>query len=110
MRTSFRLLVALAILACAPACAVGTYGLLFSHVTVPLDLDVSDTSLSETQAADDTKHFSWYVRVEWDSRGIGDIARRYRIDRAHHADLEVLSVMGVWTQRHVHLYGPPRAP
>jgi hypothetical protein len=79
-------------------------------MTVPLDLDATGHNLPELSAADDSKHLTYSVIVEWDGRGIGEIARAHGIDHVEYADLETLSVLGVWTQRHVHIYGTKATP
>jgi len=78
---------------------------LFSHTTVPLDVNASGEELIGQSGHLDTKHWNYLVTLEWDGRGIGQIAKEYGFSHVNHADLEVLYILGVWTQRHVHIYG-----
>ncbi|MGB3966979.1 MAG: hypothetical protein WBO45_09615 [Planctomycetota bacterium] len=41
----------------------------------------------------------------WESNGIGDIARKIDLAEIDFADLERLSILGIWTQEWVHVYG-----
>ena len=85
------------------ACATG---LVFSWVVVPLDTNFDRTPVVERSASDDTKKLQYRgVRVEWGDEGIGAIARKNGLHTVHYADLEVLNVLGVWTQRWVRIYG-----
>ena len=36
---------------------------------------------------------------------VGLLGRKVGMTQVYYADLEVLSVMGVWTQRWIHVYG-----
>ncbi len=49
--------------------------------------------------------FSYYIDVIWDSNAIGDIAKREGIDTVYFVDLEVLKVLGIWSQYTAHIYG-----
>lgn len=79
--------------------------MLFTHVVVPLDPNFDRTVVQADSARDDTKRFQYRIRVEWGSQAIGEIARENDIRTVHYADLETLSVLGVWTQRWVTIYG-----
>lgn len=52
-----------------------------------------------------TKQFRYYVDINWDSNGIGDIAKKAGFDKVYYADRTVLSIVGVWTQIFVTVYG-----
>ena len=41
----------------------------------------------------------------WDTNGIGEIGKENGLEEVYYADLETLSVLGIWTQRWVHVYG-----
>jgi hypothetical protein len=45
------------------------------------------------------------LQVDWGSTAIGDGMRAAGLTRVHYADLETLSILGLWTQRWIHLYG-----
>ena len=85
-----------------PGCATG---LIYSHTTVPLDVNFTDTPIVDRTDLDDTRHFRFYVQVDWNKNAIGDIAKRAGFQEVYYADFEELSVLGIWTQRYVHVYG-----
>lgn len=91
------------------ACLLGTTGclngLLYTRVTVPLDVNLDETPFCTEQAQDSWNTFRFYIQVDWGSAGIADIARRNGMTRACYADLETLSVLGLWQQRWAHVYG-----
>jgi hypothetical protein len=80
-------------------------GVVFTHVVVPLDANFDRTLVQTGSARDDTKRFQYRVRVEWGDQAVGEIAQRNGIETVHYADLETLSVLGVWSQRWVRIYG-----
>lgn len=83
-------------------------GLIYTHITTPLDVNLHNTPVFTGRAATakgDTKRIRYYVEVEWESNAIGDIMRRAGLTEVHYADLEILSVLGIWTQRFVNVYG-----
>lgn len=82
-----------------------TPGFVYTHNTEPLVIDFHETPAGQDAARGDTKHFSYYVDVRWDENGIGEIARRTDMEEIYYADLETLSIFGIWTQRWVHVYG-----
>ena len=43
--------------------------------------------------------------MQWDSNGIGDIARKAGLSKIYYADRTILSIAGVWTQVFVTVYG-----
>lgn len=88
----------LSVLAALPGC-------LYTHITVPLDLNLDVSQLPPRSERQDWKTFSYLVRVDWGSDGIGDTARAHGMETVHYADLEILRVLGFWTQRWVHVYG-----
>ncbi len=82
------------------------YGLIYTHTVKPLDLDL-DRTVNHIQSGEgDIKRFSYsVVDVAWDSNAIGDIAKADGIDEICFADFELLSVLGIWNQYTVHIYG-----
>jgi hypothetical protein len=105
MRRIARLAALLAVLQVLPSCVVG---LVYTHVKVPLDRDMWDTPVFRERVEtgkQDQKVIRYYVSVEWDSNAIGPIAKKYGIEEIQYADVETLSVLGLWTQRWVHIYG-----
>ncbi len=47
----------------------------------------------------------WYLHFMWDSNAIGDIAKEHGIETVYYADLEELSVLGIWHEYTIHIYG-----
>jgi hypothetical protein len=80
-------------------------GLIYTHKVIPLDLNAYRTQRVETMSKGDIKHFQYYIDFRWDSNAIGDLAEKAGIEYLHYADLEILSVLGIWRQYWVHLYG-----
>ncbi|MCA8954729.1 MAG: hypothetical protein KDC87_01570 [Planctomycetes bacterium] len=78
----------------------------FQHTVEPLTVNFDQTPVVPRGKKGDTKQFTFsYVNLLWDSNGIGQIAREHGLQEVYFADLEVLSVLGIWTQRWVHVYG-----
>jgi hypothetical protein len=100
----------LALLVLANATLGCVSGAIYSHVTVPLDVNLDQTPVHQDYGRDSWNTFQYYVRVDWGSAGIGDIAREYGFTRVHYADVETLSVLGLWTQRWARVYGERSAP
>ena len=80
-------------------------GRIFTYTTEPLTTNLHETPYVSTGNSGDVKRFDYYVSVEWDENGIGEIARKHGFEEVYYADLETLSVLGIWTQRRVHAYG-----
>lgn len=80
-------------------------GRLYTHVTRPLDVNLGGTPVHDERAADDVKSFQYYVRLEWGSEGLAEIARKHGLGEIHYADLETRALLGIWTQTWVHVYG-----
>ena len=81
-------------------------GRIYTHTTVPLDVDFDATPTQPREAKGDVKEFRYrLVDVQWDSNAIGEIALANGIDQVYYADMETLSLLGIWTQRIVHVYG-----
>ncbi len=86
-------------------------GLVYTHVTVPLDVN-----LERTPVYGGAKSDSWntlriplpgflFVQADWGSSAIADAARTRGLQHVYYADLEILRVLGVWTQRWAVVYG-----
>lgn len=82
-----------------------SFALLFTNTTIPLDVNASGLELTGESGTRNTNHWSYAVTVEWDGRGIGQIAREQGFERVDFADLEVFQLLGVWTERTVCIYG-----
>jgi hypothetical protein len=96
---SLALALALAVSGCA-------YGLIYTHTVAPLMLNQHATQAASTEAIGDIKHIQvGWLGVMWGQDGLGEIAREHGITELRYADLEYLSVLTVWQQYTVHLYG-----
>ncbi len=82
-------------------------GMIYTHITVPVDINVSETPRGLANSGEgDIKHIHYsYVDVRWDSNAIGDIARQNELETIYFADIETLSILGIWNQYTVHVYG-----
>ena len=87
----------------ATSCVGG--GFIYEHTTTPLDVNFDSTPVFESSGNGDTKEFRYQVDFQWGSNGIGDIVKRSGFTQAHYADITVLSIMGVWQQVFVTVYG-----
>jgi len=102
MRTATTLLATLLLL---PGC-----GIVYTHVITPFDTNLQGEQFGTNDGwktgERSTKHITLNsLSVEWGDRGVGEIARLYGLEQIHYADFEVLSVLGIWTRRWIHLYG-----
>ena len=80
-------------------------GAIYTNVTRPLTTTFEKAQVVEGSAEGNTKQFRYQVDFNWDSRAIGDIAKKAGLTEIFYADETVLSVLGVWTQRFVTVYG-----
>ena len=88
-------------------------GLVYTHVTRPLTTHFDRTPVADGFVADgDVKELRYnaYLRVLWDENSIGSIAKQAGFTQIYYADLETFSVLGIWTQYRVHVYGIKEAP
>lgn len=94
-----RALVAAVLLIGGPACV-------YRHSIRPLDIDFAATPAPGERGESTRRRLTLRsVEIEWASDAIGDAARRAGLRRIHCADLEELSVLGIWTERTIHVYG-----
>jgi hypothetical protein len=83
-----------------------TAGLLFRHTKEPLTRDYHATPSGVTGAESDIKHIQIpYVGVMWGDASLAEIAREKGLQELYYADRESLSVLTIWRQYTVHLYG-----
>jgi hypothetical protein len=99
------LLFALAINLVAAGCSVG---ILYTHTWQPLTLDTHTTKVASTSGEGDIKHLVLFypqLSAAWDDASIGDIAKEKGLNELYFADLEYFSVLHIWNQYRVHVYG-----
>jgi hypothetical protein len=83
-----------------------TAGLLYTHTVAPLTINHLATSAAGGEGKSDIKHIQLpYVGVMWGDAALNEIAREKGLQELHYADLELLSVLTIWRQYTVHLYG-----
>jgi len=83
-----------------------TTGILYTHVTSPLDKNMSQTPSGATGGQGDVYHLQFDVLgAAWDSNAIADIAKEKGMETVYYADIEKLRVLGLWSQYTVHVYG-----
>ena len=83
-------------------------GIVFKHIRVPLSEDLVNSPVIGEHAGGMIVQFYEPVSgfsVEWNSNAIGDVAKRSGLKKVYFADMEIFSVLGIWTYRKVHVYG-----
>lgn len=98
---------------CASVPGVGSSvltGIAYKHIRVPLSEDlvnspviVEHTEGKIIQVKEPVSGYGFHVR--WSSNAIWDIAQRYGLKEVYFADIEIFSILGIWTHEKVHLYG-----
>jgi len=83
-----------------------TAGILYTHTVQPLTINQRSAPAVGIEGSNDIKHIQLpYVGVMWGNTALGDIAREKGLQEIYYADLEQLSVLMIWRQSTVHLYG-----
>ena len=84
------------------------YGVVYHHTIRPLSTNMSQTPLATTRidSRGDIKRFRYNV-IDFSAgtNGIGDIARKQGLETIYFAELEKLSILGIWKQEFVRVYG-----
>lgn len=102
----FTLLLAV-LLAFLPLSGCGV-GIIYTHTFQPLTLDMHKTPIGETEKSGSIKHLALLyapLSAAWDSAAIGDIAKKNGMKEIYFADLETFSVLRIWNEYTVHVYG-----
>jgi hypothetical protein len=90
--------------ACAP-------GLIYTDVTVPLTKNVEQTPIGTKLATNSTQHVRiplprGRLAAEWDSRAIGETAKKRGLEEVYYADLRILSILaGTWKRETIRVWG-----
>ena len=88
-----------------------TTGLIYTHTVRPLDLNQDNTPTAEKVGQSDIRYLNipliarGQLSFLWNSNAIGDIARKNGFETVYYADIEVLSILTIWNQYTVHIYG-----
>lgn len=86
-------------------------GFIYSNVTLPLSADMDRTPRGDKVCTVNSKHLEepvtgFDLSVEWDSRAIGDAARKAGMESLYYADMKTISVLGgLWKQQTVRVWG-----
>ncbi len=115
MRPALMVLLLASAAALLPGCVVlGVRpGLVVTRIVEPLDTDMNATQahLDSHPGRGSVKHFEYsYVELFWGSNGVADVMRAHEMKQGDYADLETFSVMGVWNQYTVRVYGKDAHP
>jgi hypothetical protein len=103
MGTIARIAAVLALVLVFSGCTVG---ILYQHTMAPLTINHLSTPVAGTEGKNDIKHIQLpSVGVMWGDTALNDIAREKGLQELYYADLESLSVLTIWRQDTVHLYG-----
>jgi hypothetical protein len=92
-------------------CGVVSRGLLYTDTVQPLCRDLRGTTLGPREGRGDSKRLEIPttridLSAEWDSRAIGDIARKHGMKTVYGCDSRRRSyVLGIWRQDEVIIYG-----
>ncbi len=82
-------------------------GAIYTHTVQPLSTDLNQTPVAGGAAGrGDVKQVRFrMLDVRWDENAIGGIARENGIHTIYYADVEVLRILGLWTQTWTLIYG-----
>lgn len=85
-------------------------GIAYTHIRVPLSEDLVNSPVIVVhsggkiiQVKEPVSGYGLYA--EWNSNAIGDIAQRYGLKKVYFADMEIFSILRIWTHKKVHVYG-----
>jgi hypothetical protein len=86
-------------------------GCLYVHTMQPVTLDMHRTPVSNHEKTGSVKLIQfppiWNSQklVAWGSAAIGEVAQQQEMKEVYFADLEIFSVLRVWNEYTVHVYG-----
>ena len=85
-------------------------GLVFTNIRIPLSEDLVDSPVvvvhSDGKIFQLKEPLSGYgLYAQWDSNAIGDLAQKHGLKKVYFADMEIFSILGIWTHRKVYVYG-----
>ena len=88
-------------------------GLIYTNVTKPLTKNFDRTPVVDDHAGKgDVKELRYnsYLRVIWDDNALGSLAKDAGFSQIYYADLQTFSILGIWTQYRVRVYGIAAPP
>jgi hypothetical protein len=86
-------------------------GFVYTNVTLPLSTDMNATPVGKKVCTINSKHIEepltgFDISAEWDSRAIGDAARKAGMETFYFADMKTISILGgLWKQQIVRVWG-----
>ncbi len=84
-------------------------GCLYVHTFQPLTQDMHRTLVSAYEKTGTIRLITWPLSnaplVAWGSAAIGEVAKEQGMQEVYFADLEIFSVMRIWNEYTVHVYG-----
>jgi TRL-like protein family len=98
-------LLAIAVAFLVSGCATGV---LYTHTFQPLTLDMHRTPVAHTEKTGSIKLITCprgIGLVAWDSAAIGEVAKKQGLREVDFADLETLSILRIWNEYTIHIYG-----
>jgi hypothetical protein len=85
-------------------------GCLYVHTRQPVTLDMQQTPVTSYEQTGSIKLITWpslnnQALIAWGSGAIGDVAKEQGMKEVYFADVEIFSVLRVWNEYTVHVYG-----
>jgi hypothetical protein len=76
------------------------HGQIYTNVTEPLTTHFRDTPVvTNGYEKGDVKQLRYsYFHLIWDDNAIGSLAKRAGFEKVYYADLQTISILGIWTQ------------
>ena len=85
-------------------------GKIFTHIRIPYTTDINNTPVTDIRSdgiiiriKEPVSGYGFYT--ELNTIAIGDIAKKHGLKKVYFADIEVFSVLGIWTHEKLHIYG-----
>jgi hypothetical protein len=92
-------------------CSGCMQGFIYTNATVPLVINMNNTPVGNKSAAISSKKLKEPISgvglsAEWNSRAIGDAAKRSGLTQINFADMHTFSLFGgIWKKQTVHVWG-----
>ena len=92
-------------------CSGCMQGLIYTNSTVPLVINMNNTPVGNKSASISSKQLKEPVSglgisAEWNSRAIGDAAKRSGLTQINFADMHTFSILGgIWKKQSVQVWG-----
>lgn len=85
-------------------------GFLFTYARIPYTHDLNNTAMTDFEADGRVVRIKepltgYGIYTELNTNAIGDIAARHGIHEVYFADLEILSILGIFNHNKLYIYG-----